>query len=223
MEFHKSLDPSQGATALLKRLQTELLAGKRVLWLIPGGSNIPTSISIMDGISDELSRGLTLGLTDERYGPEGHKDSNWHQLLDRGFDAKSARRVTVLQSNLKDLHLTAEQYSAVLGDLFAEHDVTIGQFGMGADGHIAGILPNTAAVRAEGLVFGYPTEAFERITMTFSAIRRLQAGYLFAFGDDKRQALEKLQQSHPLSEQPAQILKQLPEAYVYNDQVGGKS
>lgn len=220
MQLIKTTD-SEGAKQLLDRLTLELSAKQRVLWLIPGGSNIPLSIQIMNGISDELSKHLTLALTDERYGPEGHKDSNWKQLSDLGFDPKSARRVTVLQSNLRDLTETAKQYSVVLGDLIAEHNCIIGQFGMGPDGHIAGILPHTEAVDATGLATGYKTETFERITSTFTAIKRVTAAYVFAYGDAKREALENLQQDISLDDQPAQILKQLPEAYVFNDQIGG--
>ena len=49
------------------------------------------------------------------------------------------------------------------------------------------------------------------------------AAYVFAFGADKKPALENLLTNIDLIVQPAQILKSLPEAYVYNDQVGDPS
>jgi hypothetical protein len=45
--------------------------------------------------------------------------------------------------------------------------------------------------------------------------------YLLAYGEDKRPALENLKTELPPNQQPAQILKDIAEAYVYNDQVGG--
>jgi hypothetical protein len=48
----------------------------------------------------------------------------------------------------------------------------------------------------------------------------LTAAYVFAFGDAKREALQQLRdESLSLDDQPAQIIKQLPEAYVYSDQL----
>jgi len=52
-----------------------------VLWLVPGGSNIPIAVEAMDMIRKEMSglslKYLTITLSDERYGSVGHKDSNW--------------------------------------------------------------------------------------------------------------------------------------------------
>jgi 6-phosphogluconolactonase/glucosamine-6-phosphate isomerase/deaminase len=54
--------------------------------------------------------------------------------------------------------------------------------------------------------------------LTFPALRHITAAYAFAFGNTKQQALSTLKdRSVPPREQPAQILKQLPEAYVYSD------
>ena len=39
-------------------------------------------------------------LTDERYGPVGHPDSNWSQLLQKGFDLPQAKLVPVLTGRL---------------------------------------------------------------------------------------------------------------------------
>ncbi len=60
-----------------------------------------------------------------------------------------------------------------------------------------------------------------RLTLTFSALRQLTAAYVFAFGKPKQKTLMSLQkEALPLEQQPAQILNELPEAYLYSDQVG---
>lgn len=213
---------TEGPQALQQRLITELQNGLNVLWLVPGGSNIPTVVSIMNGIPEGLTGNLTIALTDERFGPVNHPDSNWHQLNDAGFNPKKATTVPVL-TGLEDMDATVTAYSTMLQSLLSYNQVTIGYFGMGPDGHIAGILPATTATTATGLVAGYHTEQFDRITSTFAAIKYCNAAYLLAFGEAKLEALQNLQKDIPLTEQPAQILKQLPEAYVYNDQLGGNS
>jgi 6-phosphogluconolactonase/glucosamine-6-phosphate isomerase/deaminase len=211
---------TEGTVALSERLITELAAGKNVLWLVPGGSNITTAVAIMAQIPAELTPKLTVGLTDERFGPIGHPDSNWQQLDEAGFDSKQATRVPIL-AGFDDMDATVAAYTTTLQSLIARNQIIIGYFGMGPDGHIAGILPHTAAVTAEGLVAGYHTDTFDRITGTFAAIRHCTVAYVFAFGEAKRGALQNLQQDLSLEDQPAQIIKQLSEAYVYNDQLGG--
>lgn len=221
MQILKYTDsPTAGVQKLSERLSTALTEGKRVLWFLTGGSGIHLCVQVMDTIGDEQSKNLTLALGDERFGPPGHKDSNWQQLNDAGFDPKSARTVSVLQADLKDMYEAAKQYGIVLQDVFAENDVIVGQYGMGPDGHMAGIKPGSPAVNADGLVTAYQWDDYQRITTTFEAIKRCDVAFLFAEGEAKRPMLENLQRDLPLDEQPAQILKQLPEAYVYNDQIG---
>jgi 6-phosphogluconolactonase/glucosamine-6-phosphate isomerase/deaminase len=89
---------------------------------------------------------------------------------------------------------------------------------MGVDGHVAGILPNSPAVlENDELVAYYKASPFERITLSFKALRQLDVAYLIAFGEDKKTALVKLKTNLSLNEQPAQILKSIKEAYVYSD------
>lgn len=211
---------TEGTVALRDRLIAELTAGKSVLWLVPGGSNIATAVTIMGQIPAELTAKLTIGLTDERFGPIGHPDSNWQQLTEAGFDSKHATRVPIL-AGFDDMDATVAAYTTTLQSLIARNQVIIGYFGMGPDGHFAGILPHSPAVTAPGLVAGYHTDTFDRITSTFEAIRHCSVAYVFAFGEAKRGALQNLQQNLSLDEQPAQIVKQISEAYVYNDQLGG--
>lgn len=211
---------AEGAQPLYDRLVSELETGDSVLWLVPGGSNIPLAADISKRLPDELTKNLTIYLTDERYGDVWHADSNTRQLEEAGFDPKQATMVPVLSGDLT-LEETTEHYSDALADAFAASDVVVGQFGMGPDGHIAGVLPGSPAVTSDDLAAGYTTETFTRITMTPEAIKHVDVAFVYAFGDAKQEALQNLlSQDLSLDQQPAQILKQLPEAYVFNDQLG---
>lgn len=211
---------SQAAAAIRDRLVQELKAAKRVLWLVSGGSHIQVNVEIMDAIPDELTSNLTVYLIDERYGEVEHPDSNGKQLEDAGFNHKQARVVYTLAPGLS-LEETTEQYALSIGAAFEAADVVIAQIGMGADGHIFGILPGSPAVDSEKLVVSYATEQYKRITLTAKAARQyFSVAYLFAFGESKRQQLEKLRDTDvSVAEQPAQLLKHFPEVYVYNDQL----
>jgi 6-phosphogluconolactonase len=209
----------EGAAPLQNRLVSELEAGKNVVWIVTGGSSIPLSVTVMRNIPDDLTKRLSIYWTDERYGDIGHPDSNALLLEQAGFDPKQARMVNVLAKDL-NLEETSEQYALSVAAAFEAADIVIALIGMGPDGHVCGILPGSPAVESDKLVVGYVTETFTRITLTPKALKMyVDAAYVFAFGEAKKEALANLLVKKPLSEQPAQILKQLPEAYVYNDQI----
>src|SRR5579875_617679 len=154
MQFVKSADTNAAITALSEALLGAVQAGKRTLWLIPGGSNIQTAVAVMNRMPEPLSAHLVVTLTDERYGAPGHKDSNWQQLLEAGFTARAAQCYPVLTREA-DVQAVRDEFELTLTRLFNECEVAIGQFGMGADGHIAGILPGSPAVEAPGLAAAY--------------------------------------------------------------------
>jgi 6-phosphogluconolactonase/glucosamine-6-phosphate isomerase/deaminase len=220
MEFIKG-NPKIAADMLAKRLIQELaLNGRRVLWLICGGSNISISVDAFNQVKAKAVKGelknLYITLTDERFGPAGHPDSNWKQLIDAGFDFALANASPVLRG------LSLDETVAVFGSGFKElvekTDIVVAQFGIGADGHIAGILPASAAVLSSRYAEGYEAKNFTRVTLTPKALRKIDIAYAFVFGESKKEAMEKLKNKNlPLSEEPAQILKVLPEAYVVTD------
>lgn len=210
-----------GTADLTERLVRELAGGKRVLWLTSGGSNIPASVQIMDNISATLSANLSVSLADERYGEPGHADSNWTQLMQAGFAGKAATLLPVLRPE-RSFQQSTQDYKELIEQAFTDNDVIIAQLGIGPDGHIAGILPESdAAKETTALVAGYQDPPLTRLTLTFPGLRRITAAYAFAFGKPKQKALMALQTaSLPLAQQPSQILNELNEAYMYSDQVG---
>jgi len=221
MKFIRTTGWDEGTQALGKRLASEL-KHKRVLWLVCGGSNIAAAVKVMDSLDEAVTVRLAIFLTDERFGELGHTHSNAKQLLDSGFHTKQAVFVPVLNAGFTQEE-TQERYAQALQTAFAHADIVIAQFGIGADGHIAGILPNSPATTAEEWVLAYDAPPYTRVTLTFPALRQVDVAYALVMGEDKRTALHKLETENlPLGEQPSQILKELPEAYVFSDQVGSK-
>jgi 6-phosphogluconolactonase/glucosamine-6-phosphate isomerase/deaminase len=224
MHFILSPDISTAITALQGNLLRELTKGKKVLWIISGGSNIEVTVRIIDELPADLKSQLTIMPVDERYGPVGHTNSNIQQLLEKGFVAGQARLITVLQPDMS-LQATAEAYDRIVQAEFAKADVIIGQLGIGPDGHIAGILPDSPAATVDDrFVTAYLSDPYQRITMTFQALRKIIVNYSLVYGAAKKTALQQLHNSElPLAEQPSQILRKLPEVYIYNDQIGDES
>lgn len=213
-------DPSLGITEQSNALVSLLSEGKHVLWLLAGGSNIPIAAEIVANVRASVSPDtlthLSLALTDERYGPVGHADSNWFQLQQTSCDLWGITTYPIL----RDLSLreTIDAYNKDAEEFLHTADVIVAQFGMGADGHIAGLLPHCSALRSDRLVDGYVGTPFTRISLTLPALHTIHKAYAFIFGESKKNALQILHDRYvPLEEQPAQILKEIPEAYVYQD------
>lgn len=219
MEFlHTS--PEIAVSALAERLTTELIQQKKVLWLIPGGSNILLSVRVMSAVRTSLTskklQNLSITLTDERYGSVGHADSNWKQLQDAGFNFEGVHAIPVLVG--KEMEETVALWERHLHSLFQKSEMIIGQFGMGTDGHIAGVLPQTSGVESRDYCVGYQSEKFARITLTLNAIARMAEVHLFAFGESKKAVLETLGDTAlPEAVQPAQVLRRVQRAYIYCD------
>jgi 6-phosphogluconolactonase/glucosamine-6-phosphate isomerase/deaminase len=204
--------------ALVTKLSSSLAAGKKTLWLVPGGSSIAIAIAVAKRLADYDLRNLSVMLTDERYGATGHADSNWHQLLDGGFALSGATLVPVLTD--KDQATTTAEFAAHLQALLDTAEYSLGFFGIGADGHTAGMLPGTSAVESTEYAAGYDAGNFQRITMTSPAIARLNEAVVYAVGESKWPVFDGLEQDITIATMPAQALKQVPTVTIFNDYKG---
>jgi 6-phosphogluconolactonase/glucosamine-6-phosphate isomerase/deaminase len=195
-----------------------LSQGKKVLWLLSGGSAIEPAVLTLKLLKDkDLSR-LTISLVDERYGQPGHKDSNWQQLLKRGFEPGNARLYPVLK--VSDPVQMVSDFNQFLENQLAEANFKLALLGIGTDGHTAGILPGSPAVGSTDYAIYYKAPDYQRITITLKALALMDEAVVYARGGEKAKALDDLDKTLPLFSQPAQIIKQIPAVSVYNDLKG---
>jgi 6-phosphogluconolactonase/glucosamine-6-phosphate isomerase/deaminase len=204
------------ADSLALSISTQLNSGKPVLFLVGGGSGIAVSVKVSEILEKNLNqKNLTIMPTDERYGPVGHPDSNWQQLTEKGFSLPDAKLIPVLRG--EDTITTTQKFAQTLKEEFSKDSYKIGLFGIGADGHTAGILPGSDAVDSPDLAYTYKTPTFERITMTPKAILQLDEIVLYAEGKNKWKTLTELKQDKDIHEQPAQILKKVKKLKIFTD------
>ena len=217
--FKTTTNIEDAAEFVASSVLNQLKSGKKVLLFLTGGSSVVVGVKIAEILreqaSENLLKNLVVTLTDERYGKVNHPDSNWHQLLEKGFNIPDALLLPILEGEEKNL--TIENFNIKLNEEFTKAEYKIGLFGIGADGHTAGILPESSAVSAKDLAFGYDTATFSRITITFKAIEKLDGAVVWAQGKDKWKVLEELQTDISLIKQPAQILKKIPLLTIFSD------
>ena len=220
MIFLQVKDHSYCAKILALKIEDYLLQDKKVLWLLSGGSNIAISVEAFNilkaSIPEKLKDNLAVTLTDERYGPVGHKDSNWQGLLNLGFIMDEVKSAPVL-CGLSEGE-TTKNFEENYKKLTEWAHVVIGQFGVGSDGHVAGVLPGTYGVSDPEIADYYVTPQFTRISLTLATIKKINMALTFALGESKREIIHLLKtQDIPLAKMPAQILKEIPESYLYSD------
>ena len=210
-------NPIERATeAVVQTIKEHLAKGEKVLWLLTGGSGIAIAVEASKRLRLSNLSKLFVTVTDERYGLIGHQDENWQQLLDAGFKLPGANLYRPLIG--KDIEPTRISFNKWLSDQISNADYKIGIFGLGVDGHTAGIKPHSIAVLSNNLVASYKADDFERLTITFPVIKQLDRAIIQASGKIKQPAIHKLITSNlPLDSQPNQILKFIPHAILYTN------
>jgi len=193
----------------------QLKLGKRVLFFVTGGSSIPIAVKVSELLETQPHDNLTVVLTDERYGPINHPDSNWYQLVENGFHLSQAKLIPVLTG--ENITSTTEKYNKIIAKEVENNEYKIGMFGIGLDGHTAGILPDSLSVNSEDFVCSFNTYKFLRITITPKAIEKLDEAIVWVQGQEKWEVLKKLEEDIDILKQPSQILKKVPLLTIFTD------
>jgi 6-phosphogluconolactonase/glucosamine-6-phosphate isomerase/deaminase len=191
LRYIKISDNNQTAGYLAGRLHKRLSEARKVLWLVPGGSGIELAVIAAKRLdSTQFPGRLSITLTDERYGPMGHKDSNYRQLIDKGFNLKQSRLLPILDG--LDLKTTARNYGRMLDIALAASDFSLALGGMGTDGHIFGIKPGSPAVASQETVCGYESDDYGRLAPTGAFFGRIDEIIMYVMGESNHKQLNRL-------------------------------
>lgn len=213
MHYVHVSSPDAAIDHIIASLLGPLQSGRRVVWLLSGGSAIPLEVAAARQLPPEVTPTLTTLLIDERYDELGHEAENYTQLINAGFPLPINRVLTG-----KPIDRTTADFAATVQHALQTADVSIGVFGIGADGHTAGIKPHSPAVSATELAAHYAWDDFERITVTPLLIRSLDEAIIYAVGAEKADTLQQLfHEDAPIGDQPAQVLKAVKTSTLYTD------
>lgn len=216
MEIKNTTNKEEVADFIADRIIEILKNNKQVFWFITGGSSIEIISKASVKINENPHSNLTIALTDERYGQINHENSNWNSLLKNNFNLKEANIIQILKG--KNRQETAKDFNEELKKYLTTDTYKIGIFGIGKDGHTAGILPNSISVDSSEFACDYDTEVFERITITPKTISLLDEAIVYMQGEEKWPVVEDLLHTDKnIKEQPAQILKKLPKLTIFTD------
>jgi len=223
MQYIKISDQNLADSYLSSAIINHLEKNRHVVWIVSGGSNVPISVKVLNQLPEDKLTRLTVMLGDERYLEFGNPQTNQKKLEDAKFDFHKVAFVPILSSGNLSVDKTAANFETAVNNIFSKAEVIIGQFGIGADGHTAGILPHSPAADVhDRLVTYYRAPDYVRITLTFEALKKINEAYIYVFGETKRQVLEQLDEKYTsLSDVPAQIYKYyINDSFIINDLVG---
>ena len=216
LNIKKNKTNAEIAECIASVINEQIRLGKNVLWFISGGSAVPLEVLIAQKIGEIPEGKLVITLTDERYGDIDHKESNCFKLKTDGFEIKGAKYIPFLCG--KDILNTTSDIIQTLTTELEKAEYKIGLFGIGADGHTAGILPQSEAIKADYLVYTYDAPPFKRMTITPKTILSLNEAFIYAVGESKWPTIEKLKLDDiSINDQPAQILKSIPLLTIFTD------
>ncbi len=215
MNYFHSAGPDAVRDYLVTAIQTKLQSGRRVLFLVSGGSTIDIAVQTIRFLPGRgLTGTLAIAQVDERFGEVGHSDSNWKQMLDRGLDVQKFPVHPILFG--ANLDQTTDSYHAYLTREITRSNFIVALFGIGVDGHTAGILPDSPALdETEKFVSGYISSPFSRVTITPPFFPYINLAVAYAGGSAKEGQLERLKGQYDSAAQPAQLLKQAKETCVF--------
>lgn len=158
-----------------------------------------------------------VAMVDERYGMMGHDKSN--ELMMRGtglLDYLEEEKIPFYPMLTEvSLEETVRVYDETLRFLHTNYPRHVGLLGMGADGHIAGMVPQSSEFRiqhselfnSQDLVIGYQDEKMgKRITQTFHALSLMDEIFVLVLGEEKKHALQLMQEEGSIDEVPARFL-----------------
>lgn len=198
-------------------IRPQLKAGQTVLFFVSGGSTIQQAVGARNLLNPSMLSGdLHILLVDERMGSVGHKDSNWQKLTEAHFNFENTLPHSILNGN-SDPEIISKEYNKLVKNLKKDSTFSIGLFGIGEDGHTAGLLPFNPLMNLLDFYGYYQAPDFQRISMTPTLIKQLDCAILSGYGENKAKALKKFLEPGEADEIPAKLLKGVPNFILFTD------
>ena len=170
---------------------------------------------------EKILKPACVGLIDERYGVKTHVNSNERMIEESGllsYLSKSGLPFYPILQDKLSRQQTAEKYDQTARNIFFHTPKSMAIFGIGIDGHIAGIPSQVAKLTNEKVNFDGPEfvtsydvkEAYanffgSRVTMTFAGLSLLDFMLVFVFGKDKKEPLKMMFTTGSFEEVPARF------------------
>ncbi len=213
VEVHEDADvlATSAAGELLSRLASAQEAGREPQIALTGGTIAEKLHRKIAQLSPESGVDWTRVVVwwgDERFVGPGSPDRNAGQARAAFLDAVGATRVHPMPST--EDAANPDEGAAAYADELREHgagEFEVVMLGIGPDGHIASLFPGQPTLDVDDAiavgVTGSPKPPPERISLTFSALRRARSVWFLVSGEDKAPAVARALGGADLHDIPA--------------------
>ncbi len=191
IEIYKANNHEEASSCLSNLIATNIMESKSNDFSIglSGGSTPKLAYSMMLNDISDFSN-ITLWTIDDRWVPLKDENSN-QKMINSNFSQTNSKILAIKYSG-DDPHEDAELYSQSLKENITTFDS--GVIGLGDDGHIASLFPNTAGLEeTDNLFIANEVNIISkwRITSTFKLLSNISNLYLLVTGENKKDILSK--------------------------------
>ena len=165
----------------------------------------PTTFALSGGTTarhcyQELGRrghgwgGTTFLVSDERWVPVDHSDSNEGQARREWLDHVEIGGLASMRGDASDIASAAAAYEAVVARL---SPIQVCHLGLGDDGHVASLFPGSPALQVQDRLVvdaGDDLHEWPRLTFTYPAISASRTVIVTATGAGKRDAFRRVRE-----------------------------
>ena len=191
IEIYKANNHEEASSCLSNLIATNIMESKSNDFSIglSGGSTPKLAYSMMLNDINDFSN-ITLWTIDDRWVPLTDENSN-QKMINSNFSQTNSKILAIKYSG-DNPHEDAELYSQSLKENITTFDSGI--IGLGDDGHIASLFPNTAGLEeTDNLFIANEVNIISkwRITSTFKLLSNISNLYLLVTGENKKDILSK--------------------------------
>ncbi|MEC7892784.1 MAG: 6-phosphogluconolactonase [Actinomycetota bacterium] len=191
IEIYKANNHEEASSCLSNLIATNIMDSKSNDFSIglSGGSTPKLAYSMMLNDISDFSN-ITLWTIDDRWVPLTDENSN-QKMINSNFSQTNSKILAIKYSG-DNPHEDAELYSQSLKENITTFDS--GVIGLGDDGHIASLFPNTAGLEeTDNLFIANEVNIISkwRITSTFKLLSNISNLYLLVTGENKKDILSK--------------------------------
>ena len=189
---YKANDHLEASSCLSNLIINEINKSKKNSFTIglSGGSTPNITYSLLKNDIQDLSK-IIFWTVDERWVPREDEYSNQKML--NSFFADSTAKILEVEYSGLSAERDANKYATKLENNITNFDTVI--LGVGEDGHIASLFPDTVAVNdTENFYVSNEVNILSkwRVTATFKLLKEVDNVYLLVTGNNKKEILKSI-------------------------------
>lgn len=189
---YKANDHLEASSCLSNLIINEINKSKKNSFTIglSGGSTPKITYSLLKNDIQDLSK-IIFWTVDERWVPRDDEYSN--QKMINSFFADSTAKILEVEYSGLSAERDANKYASKLENNITNFDTVI--LGVGEDGHIASLFPDTVAVNdKENFYVSNEVNILSkwRVTATFKLLKEVDNVYLLVTGNNKKEILKSI-------------------------------